>query len=164
MAVNNRLILNNNYIMANTTNKTTKKVEAKGSLTDGQKIGIGVGVTAGMLAAVGGYFLYGAKDAKKNRKTINSWMLKAKAEVLEGIENAKQLSEQDYGKIVDNAMVGYKAAKSASVKDLAQFANEMKDHWKTIQKSGPAKKIMLSVQEVSAKPKKKPAKKTTTKK
>ena len=146
-----------------TTNKSTKKTPAKGSLTDGQKIGIGVGVTAGMLAAVGGYFLYGAKDAKKNRKTVNSWMLRAKAEVLEGIESAKELSEQDYGKIVDNAMMGYKAAKTASVKDLAQFANEMKDHWKTIQKSGPAKKIMLTVEEATAKPKKKAAKKTTKK-
>ncbi len=147
------------------TNKITKKTApAAGSLTDGQKIGIGVGVTAGMLAAVGGYFLYGAKDAKKNRKTVNSWMLRAKAEVLEGIESAKELSEQDYGKIVDNAMMGYKAAKTASVKDLAQFANEMKDHWKTIQKSGPAKKIMLRVEEVTAKPKKKTAKKAPAKK
>ena len=141
----------------------TKKTAPKPNLTDGQKIGIGVGVTAGMLAAVGGYFLYGAKDAKKNRKTVNSWMLRAKAEVLEGIESAKELSEQDYGKIVDNAMMGYKAAKSASVKDLAQFANEMKDHWKTIQKSGPAKKIMLTVN-TAAKPKKKAVKKAPAKK
>jgi len=149
--------------MANMTNKTAKKVApAKGNLTDGQKIGIGVGVTAGMLAAVGGYFLYGAKDAKKNRKTVNSWMLRAKAEVLEGIESAKELSEQDYGKIVDNAMMGYKAAKSASVKDLAQFANEMKDHWKTIQKSGPAKKIMLTVEHAGT-PKKKTAAKKKSK-
>jgi hypothetical protein len=75
-----------------TTKKTTKiakKAVPAQSLSDGQKIGIGVGVTAGMLAAVGGYFLYGAKDAKKNRKTVNSWMLRAKAEVLEGIENAR---------------------------------------------------------------------------
>ena len=156
--------MNNINTMANKIRKTTKKASTTGSLTDGQKIGIGVGVTAGMLAAVGGYFLYGAKDAKKNRKTVNSWMLRAKAEVLEGIENAKELSEQDYGKIVDKAMLGYKAAKSASVKDLAQFANEMKDHWKTIQKSGPAKKIMLSVEQATAKPKKKAAKKTPAKK
>jgi hypothetical protein len=61
-------------------------------------------------------------------------------------------------------MMGYKAAKSASVKDLAQFANEMKDHWKTIQKSGPAKKIMLSVQEATEKPKKKAAKKAGARK
>lgn len=136
----------------------TKKTAPKGSLSGGQKIGIGVGVTATMLAAVGGYFLYGAKDAKKNRKTVNSWMLKAKAEILEGIENTKELTEQDYDKLVDQAMKGYKAARTASVKDLAEFAGEMKNHWKNIKKSGPEKKIVLAVKHATA-PKKKAASK-----
>ena len=68
------------------------KSKKDSSLTSGQKVGIGIGVSATMLAAVGGYFLYGAKDAKKNRKTVNSWMLKAKAEVLEGIETLVELT------------------------------------------------------------------------
>ena len=120
----------------------TKK-KAAPSLTGGQKMGIGIGVTAATLAAVGGYFLYGAKDAKKNRKTVNSWMLKAKAEVLEGIENTKQLSEVEYEKLVDDVMKGYKAARSASAKDMGAFALEMKDYWNQIKKSGPAKKMNM---------------------
>jgi hypothetical protein len=104
-------------------------------------VGIGVGVTAGLLAAVGGYFLYGAKDAKSNRKKVGSWMLKAKAEVLEGIENATSLTEHDYDKLVDDVMKGYKAAKKASVKELAEFGTEMKQNWKKIKASGPAKKV-----------------------
>lgn len=141
----------------------TKNTAANGNLSDGQKIGIGVGVTAAMLAAAGGYFLYGAKDAKKNRKTVNSWMLKAKAEVLEGIENAKELTEQDYEKLVDDAMKGYKAARTASTKDLANFAGEMKNHWKNIKKSGQAKKAVRAVKRAVA-PKKKAAKVTSKKK
>jgi hypothetical protein len=124
---------------------TTKKESKGASLTGGQKIGIGVGVTATMLAAVGGYFLYGAKDAKKNRTKVGSWMLKAKAEVLEGIENAKELSEADYDKLVDDVMKGYKAARSASAKDLGEFAGEMKNHWKKIKSSGPEKKVSIPV-------------------
>ncbi len=139
-----------------------KTTTPNNNLTGTQKIGIGVGVTATMLAAVGGYFLYGSKDAKKNRTKINSWMLKAKAEILEGIENAKELTEQDYDKLVDEAMKGYKAARSASVKDLAEFAGEMKNHWANIKKAGPEKKIRLAVEEAiderkisrSAKPRK----------
>ncbi len=129
----------------------TKKKAADNAMTSGQKIGIGVGVTATMLAAVGGYFLYGAKDAQKNRKKVGSWMLKAKAEVLEGIENAKELTEQDYDKLVDDVMKGYKAARKASVKELAEFATEMKNNWKKIKASGPEKKIAIPVTEAKAK-------------
>ena len=122
----------------------TKKKSAP-MLTGGQKVGIGIGVTATMLAAVGGYFLYGSKDAPKNRKKVNSWMLKAKADVLEGIENTKELSEAEYDKLVDDVMKGYKAARTASVKELGEFAGEMKNYWSQIKKSGPAKKIMIPV-------------------
>lgn len=120
---------------------TQKKVAS--NLTGGQKMGIGIGVTAATLAAVGGYFLYGAKDAKSNRRKVNSWMLKAKAEVLEGIENTKELTEVEYAKLVDDVMKGYKAARSASVKDMADFAGEMKNYWNQIKKSGPAKNIAV---------------------
>jgi hypothetical protein len=121
------------------------------SLSGGQKVGIGIGMTAAMLGAVGGYFLYGAKDAKRNRKTVNSWMLKAKAEVLEGIENAKELTEKDYDKLVDEVMKGYKAARSASVKDLGEFGVEMKKHWKQIKQMGEQKKAVIPVVKATAK-------------
>lgn len=115
------------------------KKQSKPMLTSGQKVGIGVGVTAATLAAVGGYFLYGAKDASKNRKQVKSWALKAKAEVLEGIEKAKHLSQEDYDKLIDDVMKGYKAARSASVKELGDFAADMKKHWKHIEKTGKPK-------------------------
>ena len=134
----------------------TKKQAA---LTGGQKVGIGIGMTAAMLGAVGGYFLYGAKDAKKNRKTVNSWMLKAKAEVLEGIENAKQLTETDYDKLVDDVMKGYKGALSASVKELGEFGTEMKKYWKHMKDVGEKKKVMIPVKRASAAKAKAPAKK-----
>lgn len=142
--------------------KKTKKSE---EMSSGQKIGIGVGVTATMLAAVGGYFLYGAKNAKSNRKKVGSWMLKAKAEVLEGIENVKELTEEDYDKLVDDVMKGYKAARSASVKELSEFASEMKQNWKKIKSSGPAKKVVLAVKDAEkTTAKKNPAKKVAKKK
>ncbi|MFM2374556.1 MAG: hypothetical protein RLZZ234_551 [Candidatus Parcubacteria bacterium] len=140
---------------------TAKKQVKNTELTGGQKIGIGVGVTATMLAAVGGYFLYASKDAKKNRTKVGSWMLKAKAEVLEGIENTKELTEADYDKLVDDVMKGYKAARSASVKDLADFAGEMKNHWKKIKTAGPEKKVSIPV--TAAKPAKKAVKKAAKK-
>lgn len=132
----------------------TKKAKETTGITGGQKLGIGVGVTATMLAAVGGYFLYGAKNAKTNRNKIGSWMLKAKAEVLEGIENVKELTEEDYDKLVDDVMNGYKAARTASVRELSEFAAEMKGNWKKIKAAGPAKKVMVPVTDVEKKVKK----------
>ena len=62
----------------------TKKTAKKKGMGTGAKVSIGVGVSTAVLAAAGGYFLYGSKNAAKNRKQVKSWALKAKAEVLEG--------------------------------------------------------------------------------
>ena len=53
---------------------------------------VGLGLAAiTAAAAAGAYFLYG-KDGAKNLKKIKSWSLKAKAEVLEKLEKAKDIS------------------------------------------------------------------------
>ena len=54
-----------------------------------KNVGIGVGLTAAAVAAAGAYFLYGSKNAAQNRTKVKSWMLKAKAEVLEKLEQAE---------------------------------------------------------------------------
>ena len=68
----------------------------KKELSSTEKIGIGVGLTAAAVAAAGAYFLHGSKNAAKNKKTVKSWMLKAKAEVLEKLEDAKEMSQEEY--------------------------------------------------------------------
>ena len=116
---------------------TTKKAMKKDSgLSDIQKVGIGVGLTATALAAVGGYFFYGSKDAAKNRKKAKSWMLKAKAEVLEGLEGAKHMTKEEYEDLVEKVVKGYKTAKKANPGELIDFAKDMHAHWKEIEKAG----------------------------
>ncbi len=107
-------------------------------------VGIGVGVTAALLSAAGAYFLYGSKDAAKNRKTVKSWMLKAKAEVLEGIEKAQDLSKEDYERMVNKSVAAYSKLKGASAAEIAQFAGEMKSHWKLLEKKGQAAKAVVT--------------------
>ncbi len=106
-------------------------------------VGIGVGVTAALLSAAGAYFLYGSKDAARNRKTVKSWMLKAKAEVLEGIEKAQDLSKEDYERMVNKSVAAYSKLKGASAAEIAQFAGEMKSHWKLLEKKGQASKVTV---------------------
>ncbi len=134
----------------------TKKNEGASKITKGQAIGLGVGITATALAAASAFFLYGSKNAAKNRKTVKSWTLKAKAEVLEKLEEAKNMSQEEYMALIDGVATVYQEAKSISKNELSTFKKEMKDHWTGIAKSvapkkKPAVKKVAQVKEVVAK-------------
>ncbi len=88
-----------------------------------------VGVTA---AAVGTYYLYGHKDAKKNRAKAKSWMLKAKGEVLEKLEQTQDVTEPLYHKAVDAVVAKYNQLKSVDQEELVMFLKDMKSHWADI--------------------------------
>ena len=111
-------------------------------------------LTAGALA-LGAYFLYGSAHAKQNRKKAKSWMLKAKAEVLERAEKLKELDRQSYERIVSSVGEKYKKLKDIDKSDIAALTKDLHGHWKDLEKefTKGAKKIA-----------KKPVKKTTKKK
>lgn len=92
--------------------------------------------------AVGAYYLYGSKDAKKNRKKAKSWMLKAKAEALEAVEKLKDVDQEQYERIIDKVETKYKKLKTVDNKDLLALGKELRGHWKDIEKefSGSTKK------------------------
>lgn len=107
---------------------------------------IGAGVAGVAALAAAGYFLYGSKDGAKNRKKVHSWMLKVKADVLEGVEKMKNVTEAEYHTVVDKVAAKYKAVKSIDPKELDMMVKELRGHWKNIKKS------------ITATPKKKAAK------
>ena len=118
--------------------KEMKNVEAKGNINP---VGIGIGLTTAAVAAASAYFLYGSKSAAKNRKVVKSWALKAKAEVLEKLEDAQEMTQKEYEEVVKAVSGAYVGAKNASKKDIIDFTKEMKDHWKAIEKAAaPMKK------------------------
>lgn len=113
-----------------------KKTGAKKGVSAGTVIGITALAAAGVAAGV---FLFG-KNGTKNRKAIKSWSLKAKADVLEKMEKAKDMSEDTYHSIIDAATAKYAKLKDVTPEELAQLAKEMKGHWKTIKReAGGAK-------------------------
>lgn len=134
---------------------TTKKESNKKELSTNEKVGIGVGLTAAAVAAAGAYFLYGSKSAAKNRRTVRSWMLKAKAEVLEQLENAKEMSREEYEELIATVAGTYAEYKDTKKVDVKAFVEEMTDHWKKIEKEAKPKKKKIT---------KKTTKKVTTKK
>jgi hypothetical protein len=141
-------------------------------VTNNQKIAAGVGLTAAAVAAAGAYFLYGSKDADKNRKTVKSWGLKAKAEVLERMEDAKKMTREEYEDMVHAVAETYAGVKGATKKDLGEFAAEMKEHWDVIEDlasnkkkdvNKAVKKVTKSAQKTAKKAPKKAAKKVVKK-
>jgi hypothetical protein len=91
-------------------------------------------VTAG-LATLGMYLLYGAENAKKNRKIAKGWMLRAKGEVLDKAEKLKELDKNDYDKMISDVQKKYKKMKNVNAKELAELAKELKGHWDDIEQS-----------------------------
>ena len=144
----------------NKSNDTRKTVEEP-------KWGVGVGLTATAVAAVGAYFLYGSENAERNRKTVKSWMLKAKAEVLERLEQTQQITKQEYDSLVNSIGTTYADVQRISKKDINDFKKEMKGHWQTLEQY--AKELPKKAQSVTQKAKrkaktKKPSTHITTKK
>ena len=103
-------------------------------MSTGGKVAIGAGVAALAAAVAGTYFLFGTKKGAKARKQIKGWMLKAKGEILEKMEELQEINEKVYNKIVDEVQAGYKKVKNIDAKDVEAFGKEMKAHWKGIKK------------------------------
>lgn len=139
-------------------------------LTAAQKVGLGIGLTAAAVTAAGAYFLYGTKEASKNRKKVKSWALKAKAEVLEALEKAEHITEEEYHALIDAIGGAYSTVQSATAGEIKDFKKEMKDHWRKIEKSGAVQKVKIAATTAAKKAvaakvaKKAPAKKAAAKK
>lgn len=123
--------------------KATQSTQKKA--TSSKKAGIGIGLTAAAATVAGAYFLYGSKKATQNRKKVKSWALKAKAEVLEGLEHVEQITEDEYTKLVESASAVYGTVKNATKGEIVDFKKEMLTHWKDLQKNPAVKKIVTPV-------------------
>jgi gas vesicle protein len=109
------------------------------------KINVNVGkVTAiagaAIAAAAGAYFLYGTKQGKKVQKKVKSWALKAKAEVLEKLEKAKDVSEDSYNNIVSTVMSKYEKLKAEHGPEVEAVKKELMNYWKSLKNHGAPKK------------------------
>lgn len=103
-----------------------KKVEKKSNV--GKVIAAGVGVAAVSAAA---YLLFGP-EGKKNRKKIKGWAIKMKGEIIEKFEEAKEITEPVYHKIVDEISAKYAKTKGITEEEIKETVAELKKHWKAL--------------------------------
>ena len=112
------------------------------SKKSGNEAGKVAAVAALAVAGVAGaYFLFG-KNAPKRRKQVKSWVLKAKAEVLEKLEKAKEVSEDQYHAIVDAVGAKYANLKDTTPEEIVELGKELRTHWKSIKKDLTPKKAV----------------------
>jgi gas vesicle protein len=116
--------------------KQTKKTAGKGDSVAKDGIQMAGAFVAGVaIAAIaGGYYLFGAKNAKQNRKNVEAWTLKAKADVLTKLEKAKNITQDEYEKIVDGVSDKYAQVKEIGTDKADALRKELKKHWKEIKK------------------------------
>ena len=100
---------------------------------------IGLGIAAAAAAAGGAYWLYGAKQSAKHRKMAKSWMLKARAEVMDAIGDLQDIDKEQYMQIVDRVLKNYTGKSGASAAEIGAMMRDFKSAWTHIQ--GPKKSI-----------------------
>ena len=96
-----------------------------------------VGLAAG---AAGAYFLYGSKKGGNARKNIKGWSLRMKGEILEKLENLKEMNQEVYQQAIDGAAVKYRKLKSVNADDLEKEIRSLKNHWRSIYAAVAGKK------------------------
>lgn len=130
-----------------------KETSKKDGMSTGKVVAIGASVVA---LATASYYLFGP-NGKSNRKELKGWMIKMKGEIVDKLEDAQDVTEDVYNKIVDTVASAYLKGGKAGAEEVSSFVNTLKKQWKSIAKSTTPKKK-------SAPSKKKAAKKSASKK
>jgi len=103
-------------------------------------IGVGALTAAAAAAAAGAYWLYGAKDAAKHRKMAKSWMLKARAEVMEAVEKLQDIDKKAYLDVVESVISKYRGMAGVTPGEIAHMLKDFKGSWEHMQKANKTAK------------------------
>ena len=130
------------------TNKKAVKTAPRGAIEKKGGAGVGLGVAAvaaAMATAAGAYWLYGSKDAAKNRKSAKSFMLKARADVLEAVEKVSDINKQTYLNIVDGVVQRYSKVAGITSDEVSQMTKDLTVAWTHMQQvAAKAKKSSMA--------------------
>lgn len=107
-------------------NKENKQEEDSSS--GGAKAALAGAVAA---LAAGAIYFYGP-DGERRRRKLHGWMLKAKGEVLDRLEELEDVSEEKYQEIVETVMDEFAERKEVSRSAADTLRAELKEEWRHI--------------------------------
>lgn len=102
-----------------------KKETAKGKSSAAGVVALGASL-AGLAASA--YFLL-SEEGKKNQKQAKAWAIKMKGDVVEKLENAREVSEPIYHQIIDTVAAKHEKIKKNGPKEVKELAKDLKKHW-----------------------------------
>ncbi|MDO8482740.1 MAG: hypothetical protein Q7S86_02895 [bacterium] len=97
-----------------------------------------IGASLAGLAATA-YFFLGPKG-KKHQKHAKAWAIKMKGDVVEKLEQAREITEPVYHEIIDSVSNDYTKGMKAGKLEIEELAADLKKHWKTISATTKAAK------------------------
>ena len=102
----------------------------KKETTKGKTIATGVVALGASLAglAASTYFLL-SEEGKKSQKQAKAWAIKMKGDVIEKLENAREVSEPVYHQIIDTVAAKHEKLKKNGPKEVKELAKDLKKHW-----------------------------------
>jgi hypothetical protein len=112
--------------------KTTSRTN---HVSPGTILALGAGVAA---LATTTYYFFGPKG-KTHRDDLKGWMIRMKGEIIDRIEDVKELTEPVYREIIDSVVATYAATTKVSKEELQAFAERLKAQWKDIVLSSEVK-------------------------
>lgn len=89
--------------------------------------------------AIGGYFLFGSKNAKKNRQKVEDYVEDAKIDVMTKLKKIKKLSKEKYDEVVDAVSDKYSEMKEVGKEKADELRDELKSRWDEIEKEAREK-------------------------
>ncbi|MEN9405566.1 MAG: hypothetical protein RLY47_525 [Candidatus Parcubacteria bacterium] len=106
--------------------------------SSGAGVAVAVGASAAALGAAA-YYLFGPQG-KQHRVKAQGWMIKMKGEVIERLEDLKEVSEPVYNQVVEAVATKYAKESKTSKKDILALAADLKKGWRSIVASTQSKK------------------------
>lgn len=91
---------------------------------------VAIGASVAALAAATYYFF--GPEGKKHQRDFKGWMIKMKADIIEKIEDAGEVTEPIYDKIVDEVAMAYAKAGKVNQEEIAPYADILKRQWRNI--------------------------------
>lgn len=101
------------------------------------KVGTAAAITAATVAAAAGaYWLYGSEHAKKHRKMAKSWMLKARAEIVDAIEKIEDIDKTKFLAVAESVAQEFGSKAGATTDEISDLTKELKKVWTHVQQTG----------------------------
>ncbi len=137
-------------------------------LKKAKRVALGTTLGAVLAASAAAYFFTQTKAGKKTVQTIKEHATHVSKEISHRVAKVRTLTKVKYEEIVDEIVDEYAGKKKIASKQVIELKNDLKAHWKDVQREVKKSKVKpkATAKKSTAKKKvvKKPAVKKTTKK